>query len=204
MSTDMQINPQRAAQLLENVTSVTQRIKSTSSRPVRLILVSKLKPATDILAVHTSSPAPAHFGENYYQELSEKAPLLPKTIKWHFIGGLQSNKCAPLASSIPNLWCVSSVDSAKKADQLEKGRKSLVEKAEDPIEEKLRVMVQVNTSGEESKSGVAPEETLELCKHIRAACPHLLWRRRMTILFAYERRGIRWPKRWAWARQTWS
>ncbi len=57
---------------------------------MRLVAVSKLKPANDILALHQ---APAHhldFGENYAQELKEKADLLPRDIRWHFIGGLQS------------------------------------------------------------------------------------------------------------------
>lgn len=52
--------------------------------------VSKLKPANDILALHDSPLRQVHFGENYAQELSQKAELLPKSIQWHFIGGLQS------------------------------------------------------------------------------------------------------------------
>lgn len=95
------------------------------------------------------------------------------------IGGLQSNKCKQLAEQIPNLWCVSSVDSEKKANELEKGRKALLEK--DNAAEKLRVMVQVNTSGEESKSGVEPADTLSLCRHIIDKCPHLQLRGFMTI-----------------------
>ena len=119
------------------------------------------------------------------QELSAKAALLPKTINWHFIGGLQTNKCRPLAESIPNLWCVSSVDSSKKADALDKGRGNLLS-GEHKSEvgeggEKLRIMVQVNTSGEESKSGVEPGDTLELCKHIREKCPNLRLQGLMTI-----------------------
>lgn len=66
---------------------------------VRLIAVSKLKPASDILALHQSEQRHAHFGENYVQELQQKASILPQTIKWSFIGGLQSNKCAHLAQS---------------------------------------------------------------------------------------------------------
>jgi pyridoxal phosphate enzyme (YggS family) len=185
MADDMNTTPQRAKTLLENLNTVTQRIASISqsasrSHPPRLILVSKLKPASDILALHTSSSSPSHFGENYFQELSEKAPLLPRSIKWHFIGGLQSNKCKPLAENIPNLWCVSSVDSTKKADQLEKGRAALMSK--EGIEEKLRVKVQVNTSGEDSKSGTEPgAPTIELCKHIKESCPHLQLSGLMTI-----------------------
>ena len=137
----------------------------THNHQVRLIAVSKLKPANDILALHQPpNPLQTHFGENYVQELLEKSKLLPRSIRWHMIGGLQSNKCKQLAEQIPNLWCVSSVDSEKKANELEKGRKALLEK--DAEAEKLRVMVQVNTSGEEAKSGVEPKDATSLCKHI--------------------------------------
>jgi pyridoxal phosphate enzyme (YggS family) len=147
---------------------------------VRLIAVSKLKPANDILALHQPpNPIQTHFGENYVQELLEKAKILPHSIRWHMIGGLQSNKCKQLAEQIPNLWCVSSVDSAKKANELEKGRKALLEK--DSNVEKLRIMVQVNTSGEENKSGVEPEDALSLCRHVIDQCPHLQLHGLMTI-----------------------
>ena len=100
------------------------------------------------------------------------------------IGGLQTNKCKPLAEQVPNLYCVSSVDTAKKADALEKGRAALAEKEkgeEVVVEEKLRVLVQVNTSGEESKSGVEPKDATELCRHVREKCPHLQLAGLMTI-----------------------
>lgn len=95
------------------------------------------------------------------------------------IGGLQTNKCKPLAEQVANLYCVSSVDTAKKADALEKGRAALA--ANQTLERKLRVLVQVNTSGEESKSGVEPNDAAELCKHIRDKCPHLQLAGLMTI-----------------------
>ena len=95
------------------------------------------------------------------------------------IGGLQSNKCKHLAEQVPNLWCVSSVDTAKKCNELEKGRKALLER--EPEAGRLRVMVQVNTSGEEAKSGVEPGEALALAKHIVEACPSLRFTGLMTI-----------------------
>ncbi|KAL6711223.1 hypothetical protein ACN47E_005754 [Coniothyrium glycines] len=182
MAEDMQINPQRAKQLAENIASISSRINAASkgSKKVRLIAVSKLKPANDIAALNQSPDSQqVHFGENYVQELLEKSKLLPRSIRWHMIGGLQSNKCKQLAEQIPNLWCVSSVDSEKKANELEKGRKALLEKASDA--EKLRIMVQVNTSGEESKSGVEPSDALLLCRHIIDKCPHLQLTGLMTI-----------------------
>jgi uncharacterized pyridoxal phosphate-containing UPF0001 family protein len=175
------------------------------------VLVSKLKPASDVAALHQhaedpSIPAhlrPSHFGENYVQELTSKAAVLPRSIRWHFIGGLQSNKCKGLAE-IPNLWCVSSVDTAKKADLLDKGRQALLLRSRgegggggggnssssssfssaDGLEHdgKLRVKVQVNTSGEESKAGVEPgDDALELCRHVVEKCPHLTLAGLMTI-----------------------
>lgn len=192
MDTSVEMPPAaRTASLISNFQHVTQQIaKLAPSQPVRLVLVSKLKPASDILALHQSTatdPPPSHFGENYTQELHDKAKQLPRSIKWHFIGGLQSNKCKPLAEHIPNLWCVSSVDTSKKADLLNKGRAALLAAATengDTIQEderQLRIMVQVNTSGEESKSGVTPEETLELCRHVRDKCESLKLHGLMTI-----------------------
>lgn len=167
--------------------------------------MSKLKPAADILALHNkpdegAAAGPRHrdFGENYAQELMEKAKRLPRSIRWHMIGALQTNKCKPLAESVPNLWCVSSVDSTKKADALDKGRKALLEQQKqsgaNPQAESanaedsemsigpLRVLVQVNTSGEENKSGVAPgADAIALCRHIREQTPNLRLAGLMTI-----------------------
>lgn len=191
-STETMPSPARAATLLSNFQSVCRSIlRLNPLQPVRIVLVSKLKPANDILAIHQSAlektdslPWPAtHFGENYVQELLEKAKELPRSIKWHFIGGLQSNKCKALAEAVPNLWCVSSVDTSKKADLLDKGRAALLDsdEAAHVTDQVLRIMVQVNTSGEESKSGVTPSEALELCRHIRENCPHLKLSGLMTI-----------------------
>lgn len=74
-----------------------------------------------------------------------------------------------------------SVDTGKKADQLEKGRAALVEKEKGCEGVPLRVFVQVNTSGEEEKSGVEPGGAAELCRHVRERCPHLKLQGVMTI-----------------------
>ncbi|KAI0484461.1 hypothetical protein GGR56DRAFT_613927 [Xylariaceae sp. FL0804] len=176
---DMKIDPSRAAALASQIKGVSERIAAAAQgRNVRLVAVSKLKPANDILALHhpqdASEAAPQlHFGENYAQELSQKAELLPRSVRWHFIGGLQSGHCKNLAK-VPNLWCVSSVDTAKKVQLLDKHRGEAV--ASNPDTPKLNVHVQVNTSGEASKSGCEPgEETVELCRIVEAASNlHLL------------------------------
>ncbi|KAF2398277.1 hypothetical protein EJ06DRAFT_496839 [Trichodelitschia bisporula] len=187
--------PARTAALLANLATVASHIAAANPthRAVRLLLVSKLKPPSDILALHTPSPTnpnpPSHFGENYVQELASKAAALPQSINWHFIGALQSNKCKTLAH-IPNLFCVASVDSARTADALNKARKAFIEAQakeanttsdipSSPL--RLGIYIQVNTSGEASKSGVTPPAALELATHVRDACPALRLAGFMTI-----------------------
>lgn len=168
---------------------------------VRLVAVSKLKPANDILALHQAPTSHVHFGENYAQELTQKADLLPRSIQWHFIGGLQSTHCKTLAK-IPNLFAVSSIDSTKKASLLNKGRGDFLSASasasasgaggtgspggggngDDKGSSKVNVHIQVNTSGEESKSGCAPgPETVALCRFVLTECPHLHLLGLMTI-----------------------
>jgi PLP dependent protein len=209
----------RTTQLLSALASVNSRITHTTtthsiSKPIRLVAVSKLKPLSDIIALASpttpNTPPHLHFGENYVQELLEKSRLLPPplhtTIRWHFIGSLQSNKAQTLARDVRGLWAVESVDSLKKANLLDKGRgerrraSHAEEEKNDGKEEQgqhsddnddnddhddgpLNIFVQVNTSGEESKSGIDPHSPLllELCRHIRDHCDNLHLRGLMTI-----------------------
>ncbi|PYI12064.1 alanine racemase family protein [Aspergillus sclerotiicarbonarius CBS 121057] len=185
-------SPSRTSVLLSNLASVTSRVNAATaaakrtadpSSPPRLIAVSKLKPASDILSLHQPPTSHHHFGENYLQELTEKSRLLPPTIKWHFIGGLQSNKCVTLARDVRGLWAVESLDSQKKASLLDKGWGERSEEVRATNhEDRLRVFVQVNTSGEENKSGVEPgPEAVDLCRFIRDKCPRLRLQGVMTI-----------------------
>ncbi|KAK0704667.1 hypothetical protein B0H67DRAFT_355618 [Lasiosphaeris hirsuta] len=177
---EMKADPARTSALVSQLQGVVERITAVAKgRPARLVAVSKLKPANDIIALHDAPAKQLHFGENYAQELSQKAELLPKTIQWHFIGGLQSGHCKNLAK-IPNLWCISSVDTLKKAQLLDKYRGDLIKS--EPSAPKLNIHVQVNTSGEESKSGCAPgPETVSLCRSIVRDCPNLHLLGLMTI-----------------------
>lgn len=202
----MAATPARTSALIANLSAVTARISTASThapiaKPVRLVAVSKLKPASDILALHQSPASQLHFGENYLQELLEKSRLLPPTVKWHFIGGLQSNKCVTLARDVRGLWAVESVDSEKKAGLLDKGwgerRAEQVREQEQahsladssatgagphaPADTRLRVYVQVNTSGEENKAGIDPAAAPGLCRYIREKCPRLKLQGVMTI-----------------------
>ncbi|KAJ3219358.1 hypothetical protein HDU67_001577 [Dinochytrium kinnereticum] len=136
----------------------------------RLVAVSKVKPAADVKAAYDLGQR--HFGENV-QELVEKAAILPSDINWHFIGALQSNKCKVLAT-IPNLFAIETLDNIKKANILQK---LYAEKGSAP----LNVFIQVNTSGEENKSGISPEECGKVVDHIISECPNLKLMGLMTI-----------------------
>jgi PLP dependent protein len=189
--------PSRVATLTSNLASVLSRVAAAcaqraesqttaTTKPVRLVAVSKLKPASDILALYNDNGAETgtgthhrHFGENYVQELLEKSRVLPADIRWHFIGGLQSNKCVTLARDVRGLWAVESVDTEKKASLLDKGWRERQFKEDQG--ERLRVFVQVNTSSEESKAGVEPQNAATICRFIRANCPRLQLQGLMTI-----------------------
>ncbi|RPD60151.1 hypothetical protein L226DRAFT_67392 [Lentinus tigrinus ALCF2SS1-7] len=178
---------ERIDELKESLAEIRQRIQAArpsqgaTSQPT-LVAVSKYKPASDILACYDEGQL--DFGENYVQELVEKAAQLPQDIRWHFIGTFQSNK-AKILASIPNLYALQTLHSAKGATALNK-----VLSADRPA---LNVFLQVNTSGEESKSGVhplvrdAPEsevdsaELVQIAKHILTECPHLRLQGLMTI-----------------------
>lgn len=148
----------------------------------RLVAASKTQPAEVLAQVYAAGQR--HFGENYVQELVEKADALKVKcvdIKWHFIGHLQTNKLNKLLS-VPNLYMVESVHSEKLAAALNKAwpqyRQDL---------SKLNVMVQINTSGEKEKSGVAPNEATTLYKFVLENCPNLCLKGLMTIgLYGYD------------------
>lgn len=131
-----------------------------------------------------------YFGENYAQELMGKAEEMPDDIKWHFIGPLQSNKAAPLVKSLglKKLSCVETVDTIKLAKKLNnaaeswKGEQEEQEGEGEGEHDKLGIYIQVNTSGEDSKSGVTDgKQCAELVKEITDSCPHLRVDGLMTI-----------------------
>ncbi|KAJ2295769.1 hypothetical protein IWW55_005334 [Coemansia sp. RSA 2706] len=157
------------AQSLGQVRAIVQRSPNASGR---LVAVSKYKSASDIMAAYEAGQR--HFGENYVQELCDKASVLPADIRWHFIGRLQSNKCKALAG-IPNLWAVETIDSAAKAHKLNDAWTSAGNQTP------LHVFVQVNTSNEESKGGVEQREVEGVVREIAGACSGLYLKGLMTI-----------------------
>jgi PLP dependent protein len=135
---------------------------------VLLLAVSKTKPAKDIAAAYQSGLR--HFGENYCQEaLLKQQALGAYDITWHFIGPIQNNKTRHIAQHFS--W-VHSVDSLRIATRLNEQRP-----ADLPL---LNVCLQVNVSGEQSKSGITLDGMPALCTAI-AALPRLRLRGVMAI-----------------------
>lgn len=157
-----------------NLQAVHARIDAAcaaAGRPagsVRLLAVSKTWPAAAVAAA--AAAGQAAFGENYVQEGVDKiAQLAAQNLEWHFIGPLQSNKTRPVAEQFS--W-VHSIERLKIAERL-----SVQRPAHLPP---LQVCLQVNVSGEESKSGCAPDEAAALARAI-AVLPGLTLRGLMAI-----------------------
>ncbi|MFM1897548.1 MAG: hypothetical protein RLZZ385_2622 [Pseudomonadota bacterium] len=160
--------------ITENIRRTVNHIHELEARyhrpqgAVTLLAVSKQQPASAIR--EAAAAGLRDFGENYLQEALDKQLLLRDCpLCWHFIGPIQSNKTRLIAAHFH--W-VHSVDRLKIAQRLSEQR--------DPALPPLNVCVQVNISGEDSKSGVAPAETRALCMAV-AALPHLRLRGLMTI-----------------------
>ena len=135
---------------------------------VRLLAVSKTFPAEAVREAYRGGQTA--FGENYLQEALEKMEVLRDLpLEWHFIGPIQSNKTRAIAE---NFAWVHSVDRLKIAERLSAQRPAQLPP--------LNVCLQVNVSGEESKSGVAPSEVVRLAQAV-ACLPHLRLRGLMTI-----------------------
>ncbi|CAB9513754.1 Pyridoxal phosphate homeostasis protein [Seminavis robusta] len=171
----------------DNLQYVRGKIQSTCekvNRPVedvRLVAVSKTKPLELLQQAYDANQR--IFGENYAQELVEKAGQMPKDVQWHFIGSLQSNKANALVKSVVPVSAqltVETVSSLKLANKLNNAMEAL-EEADCPKDKKLNIFIQINTSGEESKSGIEPSEAVSLCKEISDKCNRLFIQGLMTI-----------------------
>ncbi|MCE5361932.1 YggS family pyridoxal phosphate-dependent enzyme [Pseudomonas anguilliseptica] len=160
--------------IAENIAKVGVRIREAAQASQRdcaavgLLAVSKTKPAAAIREAFAAGVQ--DFGENYLQEALEKqAELSDLALTWHFIGPIQSNKTKPIAEHFA--W-VHSVDRLKIAQRLSDQRPAHL-----PA---LNICLQVNVSGEASKSGCNPDELPELAQAV-TQLPNLRLRGLMTI-----------------------
>lgn len=143
----------------ENLIRVQQKIDAACMRSgrdpkdVTLIAVSKTKPVA--LIVEAMEAGKKEFGENKAQEMKEKEETLPKDIKWHFIGHLQTNKVKYV---VGRACLIHSVDSLHLAEAIEKesAKKDVVSD----------ILIEVNVAQESSKFGLKLEETEQLVRDI--------------------------------------
>lgn len=144
-------------------------ILQIASHPITVIAVSKQQPITKLDAAFTAGLR--NFGESYVQEALNKMENWPKCseVVWHFIGPIQSNKTKHIATHFD--W-VQSVDRAKIAHRLSAQRPAHLPP--------LNVLIQVNISGESTKSGVKPHEVMALAQTV-SELPRLRLRGLMTI-----------------------
>jgi hypothetical protein len=156
-----------------NLKQIEERIRTAAQRvgrnpdSVRLVAVSKTQPAEAVKAALEAGQQ--LFGENYVQEFLEKAQQLPECVEWHFIGSLQSNKVKYLAGLTTLIHSVDRLSLAREIDrQWEK------------IGRPCDILLQVNISGEETKSGTTSENLLQLAREA-SLLTHLRVRGLMTL-----------------------
>ena len=149
-------------EMKQRIDAIRTRVADTCKRcgrapsEIRIIAVSKTKPVEAIrMAVETGQVA---FGENYAQELRDKAKEL-SGVEWHFIGRLQKNKVkyvAPVAN-----W-IHTVDSVDLIEAINKRLSNV------PTYQRTNVLIEVNVAGESAKSGIAPEKVFDLVQAFQA------------------------------------
>lgn len=159
------------AQRSQAVARLVAEAALAADRPVQQVLLLAVSKSHPVEAVREAWHAGLHdFGENYLQEALDKQALLADLpIVWHFIGPIQSNKTRPIAESFA--W-VHGVDRLKIAQRLSDARPEELPP--------LNICLQVNVSGEASKSGCAPEELPALAQAV-AQLPRLKLRGLMAI-----------------------
>ncbi|MGE4342900.1 MAG: YggS family pyridoxal phosphate-dependent enzyme [Geoalkalibacter sp.] len=157
----------------ENLRMIRERIEQAchdcgrDPHAVRLVAVSKTKPAADVMAAFAAGQK--LFGESYVQEFTDKAEQVEAPVDWHFIGHLQSNKVKYLRGRVR---MIHSVDRLSLAREINRQWKR--------IDERIDVLVQVNLAGEQSKSGTAPQQAPALVRKL-SELPHLRVRGLMTL-----------------------
>jgi len=157
----------------ENVLRVREAMEKTAARvgrkpeEIRLVAASK---TVDVERIRAAIEAGITIvGENYVQEALKKSETVEKPVSWHFIGHLQKNKAR---HAVRLFDMIQSVDSIALSEELNKRA--------DLVGRKMEVLVEVNLSGEASKSGVKAEDTAALIHRINEL-PNLSFKGLMTM-----------------------
>ncbi|POY70373.1 hypothetical protein BMF94_6654 [Rhodotorula taiwanensis] len=187
---------ERAEELVHNYEDIANQVSQATQRrgpgtQPRLVVVTKLKPSSDIKALYDHGVR--HCGENYPQELEAKAKEASHAPRLGKRSWTLRLTCGPfLWRPIPNLFAIETLTSVKAANHLESTLSSLSPPRSTP----LNIFIQINTSGEEQKAGLpalsaasdsdsssssSPNEVVDVAVHILTQCPHLRLRGLMTI-----------------------
>ncbi|GAW80260.1 hypothetical protein, conserved [Plasmodium gonderi] len=173
---------------INNLKDIENKIKSICDNCCvdvpKILIVSKYVGNEEINNIH-SYDKKYHFGENSLEALEEKSRQLPQTIKWHFIGNLQSKKCKALAN-VKNLHMVESLDKQKKAILLNNYLKIMNENLKNGNNnlKKIRVLMQVKTTDDPNKTGIMHsnyDDIESTILYIINNCEFLIFKGLMTI-----------------------
>jgi pyridoxal phosphate enzyme (YggS family) len=166
------MNKQTATKNLNNLITKVEgaRLRISEHHIVKIIGISKYSTASEVATLYEAGQRA--FGENKVQDLklkSEELEQLP--IEWHFVGTLQKNKINNLIDLNPTL--IHSLDSLDLAIELNKKLEAR--------NKKLSALLQINSAYEETKSGVLPEDAIEIYKQILKTCPNIILKGVMSI-----------------------
>ena len=156
-----------------NLDHINERIRRAAENAgrdpasIRLVAVSKTRPATDIITAFRAGQN--IFGENYIQELVPKLAEVHEAVEWHFIGHLQSNKVKYIAGQVA---LIHSVDRISLAEEINRQWGKLGRICD--------ILIQVNISGEATKSGTTEEGALQLLREC-ALLPNIKVKGLMTM-----------------------
>jgi len=156
-----------------NLARIKQRIRTAAEAAgrdpdsVRLVAVSKTRPAADIITAFQAGQTV--FGENYIQELVPKLAEVQETVEWHVIGHLQSNKVKYVAGQVALIHSVDRLSLAQEIDR-QWGKLGKI----------CDVLIQVNVSGEATKSGTTEEGAIGLVREC-ALLPNIRVKGLMTM-----------------------
>jgi pyridoxal phosphate enzyme (YggS family) len=146
------------------------RLKVNEHLIVQMVVVTKYTEIENIKTLYELGQR--NFGENYVQQLHERAQALQDLpLAWHMIGSLQTNKINKLIDINPVLF--HGLDSLKLANELNKRLEAK--------EKTMNALLQINSSEEESKSGVAPDEAIDIYQEIKEKYPQINLKGVMSI-----------------------
>ena len=167
----MHMKEQLRKNLDEVIWNIEQaRITINEHHIVKLVAVGKYSDENSIKTLYELGQRA--FGENQVQQLQTRISNLEELpLEWHMLGHLQSNKINKLIELRPTLF--QSLDSLKLAETL---NKKLADK-----EQKLSCLLQINSANEEQKSGVHPDEAIDIYQEIQESCPQLRLKGVMSI-----------------------